>query len=254
MSSYPKLSKPPIAEAVIEFQVRVPENIDISKFKAFQDKLSDRFPYSSEIRFIQAQVQIHPSSENTKTIGDTIIGLRLESADRRTVVQSTIRALGVSQLAPYDSWETLRARAEELWPVYCDIVGPMAVTRLGVRYINRIVVSGDGDELVDFDKILTAGPRIPSRMPQELTEFFQRVVIPLPNERATLVITQALEAPQMLGAPGQVVVLLDVDAFSDEPHDDVNSVEVWETLERLRQSKNMAFFSSITPQALERMK
>lgn len=250
MSQYPKLSKPPIVEAVIEFRVRLSENVDHSRFDAFQAKISNRFPHHTGIRSVQARFDIQPGSEATQTIDDSIIGVRLESADKHTVILATINALSVSRLQPYDSWENLLAEAKAIWPVYCEIIKPMAVIRLGVRYINRIVLQGD---MIDFDDVLTVGPQVPTNMPQVLMGFFSRLVIPMNNERAVVAISQAMEAaPNPLETP-QIAVLLDIDAYNEDAHE-ISSSEIWDTLDCLRATKNMAFFNSVTTQELEKMK
>jgi uncharacterized protein (TIGR04255 family) len=134
--------------------------------------------------------------------------------------------------------------------VYCQIIGPDVVTRLGVRYINRMLLPS---EFVDFDKVLTAGPRIPPQMPQMLAGFVNRMVVPLPEQRAVLNITQALEGPPEPAAEPAIAILLDIDAFAEQSHD-VGDSGLWETLDRLRLAKNIAFFNSLTPEFLETMK
>jgi uncharacterized protein (TIGR04255 family) len=65
-------------------------------------------------------------------------GFRFERADARRVMQTKLDGFSYSALAPYDEWEGFRPEAKHLWKLYRDICHPIRVTRVAVRYINRI--------------------------------------------------------------------------------------------------------------------
>ena len=156
------------------------------------------------------------------------------------IVQAKNDGLVVSRLPPYDSWETLIAEVRSLWVVYFKVFAPSSVMRLGVRYINRIDLEYV-DGRIDFDTVFTAGPQIPPGLPQTLETFATRIVMPMPDQHATLAIVQALEAPTV---DGTHTALLDLDAFTNtlmKP----DTQEIWDQLDRLRKVKNTAFFESL---------
>jgi len=235
---------------VIELRARFADPPDITALGRLRELLGSEFVTHRDIRLVQARLDFQSTGEATNYLDNAIVGLRLDSEDGRWIVQASNTALAVSRLAPYETWEDLRTRTEAVWHHYCVLLKPIAVTRLGVRYINRIVLKG---ETIDFDHAFTAGPRIPSRMPQELAEFLQRTVIPIREQRVMLTLTQAMESSPPPPADPQVSVLLDIDAYNEDAHE-VLSPDVWSTLERLREAKNLAFFSSLTPATLEPMK
>lgn len=160
--------------------------------------------------------------------------------------------MSISKLAPYDRWEGLRDITREVWSAYAKAVNPIAITRIGVRYINRIELQ---QELIDFDKVLTAGPKIPEAIPQALAEFFTRVVVPIPDKGAIMTIAQTFEpaAPATTGARSYPAVVLDVDTFVARAFE-IDDPGTWAALESLRDVKNMAFFNSITEETLETLK
>ena len=241
--SFPHLTKAPVAEAVVEVRVRLSRPVVQADFDAFRDRLSDRFPKSQIIRFVASHLQFDSDEEVKNDVSTGLVGVRLDDVDGRWVVQAKTEGLAVSRLPPYESWDGLIAKLRELWPVYVEVFEPSTVLRLGVRYINRVPLPET--EKVDLDGVLTAGPKIPPTLPQNLTQFVTRVVFPLPADGIVLTVLQALEP-----APGDVSgrrahVVLDIDAACEETLSPI-APEMWGRLDSLRDAKNMAFFGSLT--------
>lgn len=102
---------------------------------------------------------------------------------------------------------------------------------------------------LDFDEYFTAFPRIPPNLPQSLTTFLSRVVVPIEQERATVSVSLALEETQQQGF---VSVLLDIDVARETPNLSGSS-EIWTTLDSFRSLKNKAFFGSLTEKAVKEL-
>jgi uncharacterized protein (TIGR04255 family) len=248
MTNYPKLSKAPIVEAVIEIKVRLTSATDQSYLTTFRQQLAQRFPYDRDLKFFRAFLEVDPDKGPQQALEAGTLGVRLESEDRKWVIQARVDGISVSRLAPYECWESLREQMETVWPIYTKALSPESVVRLGVRYINRVELPS---EAIDFDKVLTKGPAIPDKLPQALSEFYSRLVIPDPDEHATLVIVQSLDPP----SPGGTLlgIILDIDAFSERAFE-INNSEIWNTLDVLRQIKNKAFFNCLTAELVETLK
>ena len=237
---YPHLSKAPIAEAAIEIRASAVLPVPDEVYDKFRDVLAERYPTHVAIRFIAPHFHIESETEIRTETAFSRVGVRLESADKKTIVQAKNDGLVVSRLSPYESWEALMSEVRALWSVYAAVLAPTAVVRLGVRYINRIELEYI-DGRIDFDTVCTAAPQIPRGLPQTLESFGTRILMPIETHHATLAIVQALEAPT---ASGRHFAVLDLDAFSSaamKPDDD----DIWMQLERLREVKNMAFFESL---------
>jgi uncharacterized protein (TIGR04255 family) len=148
----------------------------------------------------------------------------------------------LSILKDYTNWDVLRAAAADAWEQFLDLSGPVATSRLAVRYINGIALRlGE-----DYDEYLSAGPRIPPTLPQIVNNFIQRVEVPFASDEAVAIITQTM-GPAVAGM-GDTVLDIDVYAFRLL---DGASPEVWSVLDRLRIIANNIFFSSITEKLLE---
>ncbi len=145
-----------------------------------------------------------------------------------------------SVIQGYSNWDDLSSSAQPLWNEFVKLAKTAPVGRIATRYTNVLDVPIGSD----IDDYLTSGPRIPNHLPQTLSGFLQRVEVPFDNQ-ITAAITQQL-VPQ-----GKVV--LDIDVFKMD-NIEGSSPLIWERLGRLREIKNLVFFSSITPKTLEMYK
>jgi uncharacterized protein (TIGR04255 family) len=143
----------------------------------------------------------------------------------------------------YSSWTEFSAEAKKYFDLFREKVGAHGVGRTAVRYINLIELPLAE---VSLDDYLTSAPKIPPEIPQGLSSFLQRVVIPFPEDRCTAIVTHALEPPTPSGLP----VVLDIDVFSEE-NLRADSAQLWSVLGRLRDVKNRIFFASVTDLALK---
>ncbi|MGI0034944.1 MAG: TIGR04255 family protein [Nitrososphaera sp.] len=208
-------------------------------FAIFRDRLKNKFPTAQNIRYVASHLQFEGEDSVKTDVSNTMFGVRLDDAERLWVVQGKSDGLAVSRLPPYESWDGLIAAVREVWPVYVETFQPDAVLRLGVRYINKIPLP-EG-ESVDLDKVLTGAPKIPPILPQNLTEFVTRVVLPIEAEGIVLAIAQAMGSA---AAAGPAHVVLDIDAACEESFAP-ESQEMWGKLAALREAKNVAFFGSL---------
>lgn len=134
--------------------------------------------------------------------------------------------------------------AFELWRIYFSVAQPEEVSRIAVRYINRLLIPLP---IIGFADYLTAPPALPKNAPQHLSAFFAQAVVHDAEGRIAATITQAIESgPQA----GKLPILLDIDAYMNkafEPDDDLFR----NLFAELREMKNRIFFSSLTTKAVE---
>ncbi len=170
-------------------------------------------------------------------------GFLFKSADGLNIAQFRVDGFTFNRLKPYTSWEEVFPEAIRLWRSYAATVSPEYVSRLALRYINRLNIPVPVE---DFSLYLTSPPGIPPDLPQEISSFLTRVVLHESVLGLAANITQALE--QGLD-PSSVTVILDIDAYKVgefDPH----GAEISEVLAALRVFKNRIFFGSLTDVAL----
>ena len=238
---FPHLKNAPIAEATVELRVASATTFPDGAYHAFRDRLSNEYPGHSNIRFIAPSIKLEDAAEVEARITSSVVGVRLESTDKKTVVHAKRDGLAVSRLAPYTSWDQLSATLRQLWPIYVDLFAPREVVRLGTRYINHIALPPEDN--VDLDEVFTAGPKVPPSLPQSLSQYSTRLVLEMPEHNALVVIVQGIGLPPPTGA-GPNVAGLDIDALN-ETHFAPDSADIWHQLEHLHAVKNIAFFGSL---------
>jgi uncharacterized protein (TIGR04255 family) len=238
--THPHLPKAPITEALIDLRAELPSGITIERLGEFQLLLGGSYPVKRN-RY-QWQVQFNPEASPVASGGAQQVGFLFFSDDSRRAVQARLDGFSFSWLKPYADWTALRDDGRRLWREFVRFAGPLRVTRVALRYINR----SELPQPVVFHEYLNTFPKTGEGIAPSLSGLFMRLVAP--DEAGTVVITEAIDEA---GATDTVVpLILDIDVartgdFVPEGN------ELWEVLEDLRNLKNQVFFGSVTPKALE---
>lgn len=237
MAKQRHLSKAPITEALFDFRATLPpETRRIEHLAALGETYKDQYPEKKDIHEFAYKVEFgapHKDEKKSKQLG-----FRFANADNTQVIQATLGGLTFSRLHPYQEWSKLRDEATRAWQGYAEHVRPENITRLAVRYINKLSLPGPH---VDFDDYLNYTPVVPKALPQSLGGFFSRIIVPDSKGECTAIITQQFQPGEK---PSEIAVMLDIDAFRERVFTDER--EMWETFEALRNFKNLIFFDSIT--------
>jgi uncharacterized protein (TIGR04255 family) len=245
MAEYPVLPKAPLTEALVDIHV-VTDN-DLRRLAAFNEGIEHRFPTRSEWRVLnvfqgpQAQVQADAQPWGTN-LGYRFESRAAEQPDR--VVLARMNGFTFSRLWGYDDWHTFSTEAKELWERYVSLAKPSRVTRVALRYINRIQIPWP---FKDFEEYFLTVPRVAPAIDKGLSGYLMQLQLPQ-SDSITAVVTQVAEpiTPETSTAS----IVFDIDVFQTQEHDPLSG-SVWELCERLRNIKNSIFFESITPRTRE---
>lgn len=242
MAGYRHLKNAPITEALIDISVR-PSSVahDPRQLEEFCESLKDTYPD----RKLQQQFRIEffPGPPLQERKEAKFVGYRLTSLDGLQVIQVTLDKITFSRLKPYQTWEHLRNEAKRIWKVYTEVVKPDLITRVATRFINSVEIA---PPIRDFSDYLTAAPTVPGKLPQGISSFFTRMVIPEPSTGAVAIVAQALESVATLSG---VPIIIDIDVFVEKTFD--SHEKAWAAIDKLRDFKNVIFFESVTEKALE---
>jgi uncharacterized protein (TIGR04255 family) len=224
----------PITEAVIDIRVVPPDQFDVDDFR----KLSDQF--GREFKGQNDQVRI------TGTIGPdgaprpTATKVGIQFVGNAKLFQTQIDGWTFNKLAPYRGWEEeFRDEARTLWRAYRELVQPKAVSRVGLRYVNRLDLPLP---ISDFKVYLRTYPELAPDLPQGLSHFVMQLQIPHQDINALLLLNLAMVKPVRPGV-SSVVLDLDLSRSVDLPADES---ELWALIEILRTRKNEIFEACIT--------
>lgn len=217
----------------------------------FAEKVSKEIIDKTASKLKKNYVYQEPLTEHSfmfevgKATHQTIVefeGHKLSSLDRTEIILVKTNAFSSSQLAPYVGWDHFVARAKREWASVRAAIGPKKLSRVGVRFINRIDVPGALKIEIDPSDYVSASPSLPRLNWKPLKRYLMQVARPEESARAGITInTGTIQSPLV----GYLSILLDIDVFreSDIPGDEES---LWMMIENFRNDKNEIFESSIT--------
>ncbi len=232
------LNSAPIVEAIIDLRVGLPSAFNPQEFLSLSNILADRYPTNEPRKMFAGAFGLEEGKPFIQPPEDKgIQGYVYKSKDEKNVVQFRIDGFTFSRLYPYTEWEDVLLEAKGLWKLYSSISVPELITRVALRYINRLDIPLPIDDLQEY---FTAPPKIPDSLPQEMRHFFIKIVIQESDISANIV--QALQGSSK---PEHVGIIFDIDVFKRQ-ESGFDEDTIWQTFEQLRDLKNRIFFESIT--------
>jgi uncharacterized protein (TIGR04255 family) len=230
---HPRLSKPPIREAVVDIRCELPDGFSVAHLEALHPVIKDQYPDKKERQ--KLGFHLAETAFTAKNFGP--VGFVFINDSKFQVAQFRLDGFTFSRLAPYENWNTLRDEAKRLWRVYCDGTKPTTISRVALRYINELNVPLD---LEGWSKWLVDAPKAPPTAKTFPKEFLTRCVVDDTVMGTTWIVTQSGEK----GPPPNLRILLDIDVFKAASFE--TDEAIWQTAESLRLTKNDVFFGSIT--------
>lgn len=240
---------PPITEALLDIRVKKSADISLETLLSFQDRVKDTFPIKQERFSWQGGVQFKKDSTPEFLPATTgIDGYLFKSENGLKIAQARRDGFTFNQLRPYPNWEVFRNEAKVLWEHYLQVANPDTVERLALRYINRIDIPLP---FKDFKEYILTYPEIAKGIPQGLSTYFIRLVVPKEEISAFAIITQTFKPLK----PDEKILSLifDIDV-SRGISLSVLSDDIWKIMEDLRNFKNEIFMNSTTEKAKELFK
>jgi uncharacterized protein (TIGR04255 family) len=235
------LRNAPIVEAIIDFRVVRRDDCSAQVFADLTPLIGSQYEQKASIQAFQAMFGMNDGKPLAPSQSQTDFGWRYQS--KGEVAQFRLDGFTFSKIEKYTTWEEVFGEAVRLWRLYLELAKPRQVSRVAVRYINRMRLPA----VTDLGKYLEAPPLLPAPIPQVIREFLARFSVEDAERSVSAAIVQALE-PRV--DPSNLTLLLDIDAFREmrELPDDPLVLSVFE---RLRQLKNEIFFATITESIAE---
>ncbi len=240
--TFPRLTRPPIVEAVIHWQARAQRPFEQDALQQIlATKLPD-YPKSAVMRGFGLRATLSEESSNVQHERRGFVGLRLSTEDGRHIAQFSREGLTLSRANPYERWEPFVDAATRAWNVFVEVAGPVDVERLGVRFINHIAAATP----MNLRDYLRDPPTCPSNLPLE--EFVYQSTFSVPGHPFGVRVIKVMQ-PSMPELQSSSGLFLDIDVHSmaaipNEP-DLLDAA-----LARMRWLKNKVFFSLLTDAAI----
>ncbi len=165
--------KPPVIEALCEIYF-AGSSWDDTVPGAFYERVKSDYPQKLQRTIQEAQI--------TFGVGQAAAGVRqlpswmqFISDEKHRMVQVAQDLLVVNQLAPYPHFEEWEPSIYDTLRVYGELARPQQISRIGVRYINRVVIPNSQVRLEDF---FTIYPSLPQNLGDAHGPFMVRVEVP----------------------------------------------------------------------------
>jgi uncharacterized protein (TIGR04255 family) len=244
MEVYPHHPQAPITEAVLDIRVDLPEETTLEALAQLGSKWREEYPTRRDR--LQLRGEWTMGTEVSVRGKQSQLGYIYVSQDDLQVVQARLDGFTFSRLRPYINWEHFCSEARRLWRIYREGTAVKSITRIAVRYINRLDLPMVGEK-IDLKDYLRTGPEISPELPQNLNGYFMQLRIPLDDVASEVIVTQTIVEPAQEDVAS---ILLDIDLFrtADIPQDEE---QLWHTFDQLRPVKNQVFEASITDRTRE---
>ena len=239
-------AKDPIHEALCEFHFSQPSDGWIAMPFKIQERLRSQYPNDpiSDVQAMPVPMSVGPQMIGAPiTLGMPNSGrLRFVGEDNRNLLLVSQGLIGVSAVAPYAGWPVLKERVEEALRAVSEVCkDKFSISRIGVRYINRVVAPvesvGDFFELtpLSFGEVDVTTKSFVSRSEMRVGDDDNRVLIAM--------------FATAFDASGSKSVILDLDAIAQNLGDVVTVEQAMDLVEELRVFERQAFESAIKESA-----
>lgn len=236
----------PITEAVIAINFETP--IDSELLASVSNKFSAHYPNHQNVANLDLKVQIPTGEEQSLTtqVGRDL-GHRRSSSDVTELMVLWRSALVVSQLAPYPGWDTFFQRFVRDWKIWKRVVDFRTVSRIGVRYINRLDIPlPKTGNIIEHEAYLNVYPQLPTIF-GPVGSYAVQAALPVEGIDCKLVLNSAVVPSPILG---HISIVVDQDIIRDAnvPQSDD---AIYALLNEIRIKKNGVFEACISDRARE---
>jgi len=229
-----RLAHPPIVEMVVDIDCDLPADLEIADLEQRARELySDRYPGFRRI--------LHPLPGFGDIREATYAFQFLEEGPG--LVQLRRDGFSFNRFPPYTDLDEYLPEIRRAWQIFVDLVAPVAIRRIGLRYINHILVPS-GLRIADLNEYLHLGSGLPDDMTLKFNEYLAIEDV-TGNEVRVRMVIDAQERPDQ--PPPVILDIAGSRRHSADP-------QVWENIETtilgLRRMANAVFQSSLTEQCL----
>lgn len=237
-------TRPPITEAVVG--VTFASKIEPAKLSLASDRFAKHYPHHQPLENLDVQVAVNVNADKSKKATANISeekGHRRSTINMSELLVLLPTSFMLSQLAPYPGWSAFSKRFKRDWGVWKKAVGFHQISRIGVRYINRIDIPVTGP-LVEHEQFLLLYPQVPAAI-GPIGAYGVQTVSSLNDIGCQLTLNSAAVESPILNHDS-FILDQDISRISDVPQ---SEKDILELLEAIRLKKNAIFEACISDRA-----
>src|SRR5258708_5953843 len=107
MESESPYSRPPITEAILDFQVELPSELSVSLLAQCHETIRSDYPTIRPLKEAFGQFEVAPTIAASASSRD--VGHAFTSEDGKQIFQARLTGFTVNRLAPYTGWRAFRS-------------------------------------------------------------------------------------------------------------------------------------------------
>jgi uncharacterized protein (TIGR04255 family) len=235
-----RLAHPPIVEMVVDIDCDLPADLEIADLEQrAREHYSDQYPGFR--RILRPLPRSADSHEQFNVREATHAFQFLDEGPQ--LVQLRRDGFSFNRFPPYTNLDEYLPEIRRTWQIFVDLVAPVTVRRISLRYINRILLPSSAS-IINLDEYLHLGSKLPDEMALKFNEYLAIDDVTGNEVKVRMVINEQERTNRPLP------VILDIAGS----HRHSTDPQVWENIEAtilgLRRMANAAFQSSLTEQCL----
>lgn len=241
-----RYKNPPIEEALCEFRFLPGQEWDLTMPGKLHTAVHDSYPGKPrQQKVVEAALHAQAGVASNLMFREGLARVQLVTEDAKRLVGIGPDALSIHMLRPYQNpaspdssgWDEFRPRIQEALDAYWKVAEPRAVHRIGLRYINKIVVP---ERSVDSADYFTCAPPHVDGLPNQMSSFVGQVAYSY-EDGVRLVLNYAT----VDAAADNVAFLLDIDVIW-QAGEGIDRDEALTRADDLRARERAAFEALIT--------
>jgi uncharacterized protein (TIGR04255 family) len=241
----PKLRNPPIVEAVVDIDCDLPPGFDLGALEAVsRTALRDQYPKFRVQMMQEHHVEMNADGLSTST-RQAVQALQFLREDEKQLVQLRVNGFSFNRLAPYTTLDDYLPEIERTWHIYSNLISPVQIRVVRLRYINRILVPMAPS--IDLDEYLKLGPRLPDEDNLTLAAFLIQQVAIEKNTGHQVSLVLTAQAP----AEDKLPIILDITVASNVNAEPDDWLAVMAAMAALRILKNRVFQNTLSDKCIQ---
>lgn len=242
-----KLKNPPIVEAILDIDCDMPPGWQLSAVEASaRDCFRSQYPKFCTQYFQEHKFEGKADAPPATSIRHGVAAYQFMHEDQKQLVQLRVNGFSFNRLAPYTDLDDLLPEIERTWKLFVQLVAPVLIKQIRLRFINRILVPLESGT-VDLDQYLKIGPRLPDESGMKLSGFLNQIAARDVQTGYTInaALTNQPVEDKYLPIVFDNCVIASLESREPDDWDWILS-----TIRELRALKNRVFKESVTPKCL----
>lgn len=242
-----QLPNPPIVEAVLDIECDLQPGQQLTELEEkAREAFRDHYPKLHPQVIQEHKIEAKPDAPPQVSFRHGLLSLQCLSDDEKQIVQVRGQGYSFNRLAPYTSLDDYLPEIERTWKLYLDLVEPVQIRSIRLRYINRILLPMKQGQ-VQIDEFFSVAPHLPEEDKFTFTGFLnQHSAVEIETGNQINIVLTAQQPEE-----NRLPVIFDNTVVAQKAVETGNWPEILATIKVLRDLKNRIFRQTLTQPCLD---